>query len=312
MTPVATWRDRRTAGETAQPPAVRRRRRVSSEARAAALFLLPAAALLIGARLIPIVSAVIDSLKTSALSLQGSHFAGLHNFRVLLADPGFHKTLAVTGIFLLVIVPFQIIIAFFLALFLVERFPGVGIARMLVFLPVAAPAAVASVVWGIAYQPQGPLNGLAHALGLPAQPFLTSPHQALACLVVLMSWIGIGYWTLFLIAGLQDIPRELYEAAAIDGAGWWRSLSRITLPNLRRTLAFIVVADTVASATAFVPVQVLTQGGPAQSTNLIMFNIYNQAYTIGNINVGQAQVVLLLIVLIAVTALQFRLLSKEH
>lgn len=199
-----------------------------------------------------------------------------------------------------------------LALLLAERLPGMGLVRVFVFLPVAAPAAVASVVWGIAFQPQGPINGVAEKIGLHPQPFLTSSSQALWCLIVLMSWIGVGYWTLFLVAGLQDIPRELYEAGAIDGAGYWRSLTAITLPNLRRTLAFIVVADTVASAMAFVPVQVLTHGGPADSTRLYMYDLYNQTYVIGNLNLGQAEVVLLLIVLILVTAVQFRLLNKER
>jgi multiple sugar transport system permease protein len=287
------------------------RRRPTGHARAAALFLLPALALLVALRIMPTLQAVLESFQKGSDSGAG-RWAGWENFGLLLTDPGFWKTLAVTAEFLLVIVPLQIAVALFLALLLVERVPGRSFVRVLVFIPVAAPAAVATVVWGIAFQPQGPINGVFTAIGLPAQPFLTSPQQALGALIVLMSWIGIGYWTLFLIAGIQDIPRDLYEAAALDGAGFWQTLWSVTLPSLRRTLAFVIVANTVSSLLAFVPVQILTQGGPAGSTRLVMYDLYNTTFLLGDRNLGQAEVVLLLVVLVAITGLQFRLLTRDR
>jgi len=182
---------------------------------------------------------------------------------------------------------------------------------VLIFIPVAAPAAVATLVWGVAFRPEGPINAFLGLVGVPAQPFLTSPDQALMAMIILMSWIGIGYWTLFLLAGVQDVPGELYEAAAIDGAGWWRCLWSITLPNMSRTILFVVVADTVASSLAFVPVQILTQGGPAGSTRLYMYDLYNTTFLLGDVNLGQAQVVLMLVALVAITGVQFRMLTKE-
>jgi multiple sugar transport system permease protein len=275
------------------------------------LFLLPALTLLVALRIVPTLQAVLESFQNGSDS-GTSRWAGLENFGLLLTDPGFWKTLAVTAEFLLVIVPVQIAVALVLALLLVERVPGRSLVRVLVFIPVAAPAAVATVVWGIAFQPQGPINGVFAAVGLPAQPFLTSPQQALGALIVLMSWIGIGYWTLFLIAGIQDIPRDLYEAAALDGAGFWQTLWSVTLPSLRRTLAFVVVANTVSSLLAFVPVQILTQGGPAGSTRLVMYDLYNTTFLLGDRNLGQAEVVLLLVVLVAITGIQFQLLTRDR
>ena len=105
-------------------------------------------------------------------------------------------------------------------------------------------------------------------LGIPPQPFLTSPQQALLSIMILLSWIGVGYWMMFLIAGINDIPATYYEAAAIDGASAWRQLWSITLPLLRRPLAFVLVADTVSNFLVFAPVQILTKGGPNGSTNL--------------------------------------------
>ncbi len=289
----------------------RRRRRTRGPWKAAALFLAPALILLVALRLLPTVQAVIESFKQGSQSFDGGTFVGIENYALLFTDPRFIEVLGVTALFLLIIVPVQIICALFLAILLVENVPGLAIVRAFVFIPVAAPAAVATVVWGVAFQPEGPINALLATVGIPAQPFLTSSDQALFCLVVLMSWIGIGYWTLFLIAGIQDVPQDQYEAAAIDGAGWWRTFLSITLPNLRRPLAFVIVANTVASVLAFVPVQILTQGGPAGSTRLIMYDLYNNSFVLGDPNVGQTEVVILLVFLIAVTAVQFRLLSKE-
>jgi multiple sugar transport system permease protein len=276
------------------------------------LFLAPALALLFILRVLPTIEAVTESLKQGSQSFDGGHFVGLDNYVTLFTDPGFHNVLNVTGRFLVIIVPFQIVCALALALLLVEKIPGVGIVRTLVFVPVAAPAAVATVVWGLAYQPEGPINAVLAAIGLPEQPFLTSSSQALYALIILMSWVGVGYWTLFLIAGLQSIPRQLYEAAALDGAGWWTTLFRITLPNMRRPLAFVLVADTVGSVLAFVPIQILTQGGPAGSTRLITYDLYNNTFVLGSPNYGQTEVVVLLAALIAVTTIQYRLLMRGN
>lgn len=254
---------------------------------------------------------VISSFQKSPSLLIPPTFAGFSNYARLFGDGDFYKVLGVTGVFIIVIVPAQIIVAIFLAILLNERFPGLGAVRAFIFLPVAAPAAVATVIWGVAFQPQGPINAVLQGIGIPNQPFLTSPNQALMSIIILMSWIGIGYWTLFLVAGLQDIPGELYEAAALDGAGWWRCFLSVTLPNLRRTLAFVIVADTVSSLIAFVPVAILTKGGPASSTRLIMFDTYNNTFVLGNTHLGSAEVTVLIVILVAITAVQFRLLGRE-
>ncbi|MDC4232243.1 sugar ABC transporter permease [Actinomyces sp. B33] len=257
------------------------------------------------------IGAVIASFQKGANTLKGPQWVGLENYAYLLGNPSFWDVLAVTGRFLVIIIPLQVVTALFLAIILNERVPGIALVRTAVFIPVAAPAAVASVIWGIAYQPRGPINAVLESIGLPPQPFLTDSDQALQAIIVLMSWIGVGYWTLFIIAGLQEVPRELYEAAAIDGSGWWRTLVHITLPSIRRTLAFVVVADTVSSVLAFVPVQILTQGGPADSTRLVMYDLYNNTFQLGDANLGQTQVVVLLLFLVIITAVQFRMLNKE-
>ncbi|NNC13769.1 sugar ABC transporter permease [Planctomonas sp. JC2975] len=262
-------------------------------------------------RVLPSIQAVGDSFFRKPITATSEHFVGLQNYVTLFTDPRFIGVLGVTGLFLVIIIPVQVVAAVGLGLLLNEAFPGASGARVFVYLPVAAPGAVAAIIWGIAFQQQGPFNAVLGALHLPQQPFLSSPDQALLCIVVLMSWIGVGYWTLFVIAGLQDVPVQQYEAATLDGAGWWRTLFSVTLPNLRRPLVFVIVANTVANVLAFVPISILTRGGPAGSTRLIMYDIYDRTFTLGNPNLGLAEVVVLLIFLIAVTSLQFRLLGRE-
>ena len=130
-------------------PGRRPRRGRGGEARAAVLFLLPAFILLVGVRLLPAISAITESLRSHSLLQGTTRFRGLHNFHLLVGAPEFRNSLRVTGVFLATIVPIQVLIALGLALLLIERLPGVNVARVVIFLPVAAPGAVAAVVWGI-------------------------------------------------------------------------------------------------------------------------------------------------------------------
>ena len=124
-------------------------------------------------------------------------------------------------------------------------------------------------------QPSGPINGFLTLLHLSPQPFLTSPPQVVGSIILMVSWIGIGYWMMFLIAGLKDIPETYYEAARIDGAGTLRTFFFITVPLLRRQLLFVLVADTVSNFVLFAPSQILTNGGPQGQSDFLMYNIYN-------------------------------------
>ena len=157
----------------------------------------------------------------------------------------------------------------------------------------------------------GLLNGMLRTIGLPPQPFLTSTAQALWCIVMMASWIGVPYWALFLLAGLQGIPPEFYEAAEIDGADWWRRFSEVTFPLLRHVLVFVLVADTVANFLLFVPVLILTEGGPQLSTNTLMFEAYRRGFIYGDFGTASAMISLLLLATLAVIAIEFRLLRSS-
>ncbi|WP_229405339.1 carbohydrate ABC transporter permease [Micromonospora sp. NBRC 110038] len=268
----------------------------------AGLFLLPALTGLVFLRLVPSVEAV-----TSAVTNRLGEFS-LTNFTYLFGDPAFLGSLKVTLLFSLVINPFQIAVALFLAVLLTRHIPLVGLWRTLILLPIAIPQTVSAIVWGVLFRPDGPLNGLLGTLGIPAVPWLVSPDTALMSIVILCSWVGVGYWMTFLVAGIHEIPRSLYEASDLDGAGGWKQFVHITLPGIRRPLLFVLVADTVANFLVFAPVRILTQGGPEGSTNLIMNFIFERAYTLADTGSSAAATVVLVSIVIVVVAAQFRLL----
>lgn len=278
----------------------------------AIIFLAPAVIALFMLRVIPAFGALSSSLyKAFPGGLIPATFAGFGNYETLFGDSEFVATIWRTIFFNLVINPLQIGIALVIAVLMIQRIPASGVWRTLVFIPVTVPIVGSCVAWGAALSPEGPVNALLAAVGGSPQPFFTSPSQALAGIILVASWIGIGYWMIFLIAGLDAIPEDLYEAARIDRAGPIRTFFHITIPLLKRPLLFVLVADTVANFVLFVPIQMLTDGGPQSSTNLLMFEAYRTTFGYGSRNLGAAQIVILTLIMLVFVLLQFRLLREE-
>ncbi|MRX44798.1 carbohydrate ABC transporter permease [Agromyces kandeliae] len=301
---------RDTRARTGSPGPRARRPLRQHPALIALAFLAPALVALIVLRLAPAAVALWDSLFRTSL-LGGTQFVGAGNYLDLATNPDFQNAVGVTLLFTILINPLQVATAFLLAVLYTRRAAGSKLWRSLVILPIAVPPAVSAVIWSVIYRPDGLANAFLDLFGIPAQPFLTSPQQSLASIMVLLSWIGVGYWMMFLIAGINDIPGSYYEAASLDGASGWRQLWTITFPLVRRPLAFVLVADTVSNLLVFAPVQILTKGGPEGSTNLLMYDIFTRAYTLGDLNTAQAEVVILVLITIAIVAVQFRLLKSE-
>lgn len=270
-------------------------------------FLAPALLSVILLRLWPAAVAVNDSLRVH----DGNGY-GFGNYAYIFTDPEFLNSLKVTVIFSLIVNPVQIGIALGLAVLMNAKVPLIGVWRTLVLLPVAIPQSVSAVIWGVALRPDGLVNSVLQMFGVGPQRFLTSPAQALWSIMLIVSWIGVGYWMTFLLAGLQDIPKSLYEAVRIDGANHWQQFRYVTLPQLRRPLTFVLVANTVANFLVFAPVQILTQGGPQETTNLIMNEIYSQAFIVSDTSSAAAATVVLVVVVLVVVALQFRLMSAPE
>jgi len=269
-------------------------------------FLAPALVSVFLLRLWPAALAVHDSFQVPG----GGQ--GLDNYIYIFTDQEFLDSLKITAIYSIIVNPLQIAIALALAVLMNAAIPTIGFWRTIVLLPVAIPQSVSAVVWGVALRPDGLVNSVLKTFGLEPQRFLTSPDQSLPSIILIVSWIGVGYWMTFLIAGLQDIPTSLYEAVRIDGANRWQQFRYITLPQLRRPLTFVLVANTVANFLVFAPVQILTAGGPQGSTNLILNEIYSQAFVLSDPTSAAASTVILVSVALLVVTLQFRLMSAKE
>ena len=277
-------------------------------------FLAPAIILLIVFRYIPIVLGFEEALYTNALSqIGGRKFVGLENFVQIFEDPVVWGSFKTTLVFSLVVNPLQVGLAILLAELINQRVPGIAIFRAIYLVPVAISMNVTAIAWGLALDPNyGLINGIIRTLGLPRQPFLNHPSQALWSIIAIISWIGVPYWSLFILAGLQGISSDVLESARVDGAGSLRTFLFIKLPLLRRVIAFVLVSDTVVNFTLFAPVYLLTRGGPQLSTHLVMYEAWRRGLVYGDIGIASAIITVLLIVVIAFVALEFIVLRPQH
>ncbi len=239
-------------------------------------------------------------------------WVGLANYAELLRDPAFWRSVGATFAFAAIVAPLQLLLGLLAALMVARPFPGVGLFRTLFFLTTAVPTAVAAIAWGWFLHPVGgSLNRWLEALGLPAQPWLTSPELALPTLAVVTAWAGVGFTAILLTAGLQQIPEDLYEAARIDGANIWTQFWRITLPLLSPTLFLVGLLTLLSSLTAFGQIHLLTRGGPMESTTVWVYRLYQDAFFNFRFTYAAAQAVVLFLVLLLLAALQFRFLGTR-
>lgn len=269
------------------------------------LFIAPACILILVFKIGPILSTL----------LEGFTFNGefsLKTYQYLLEDPQFWKSLWVTIKFNLIITPVQIILALILALLVNVSLKGIGFFRTIIYLPVTISMTVATVIWNMMLKPDnGIFNSILSVFGIGSQGFLTDSKQALWCIVVIATWIGVGYWMMFILAGLKNIDESVYEAAKVDGANWFTTTSKITLPLIKNTLLFVIVADTTTNLLLFAPMQLITKGGPMGSTNVLMYEAYKSAFQFADRPRSSAIITILLLLIIAVCVVQFKLLSDK-
>jgi len=275
------------------------------------LFILPALALLVVFQLVPIGISIVGSLFSEAL-LGEQLFVGLSNYVGLLNSSAFWNSLRVTLIFNLLVNPIQIGVAFFMALLVFGDRRGLTFFRSVFFVPIAVSTAMTALLWQMLLDPNiGLANGLFTALGMNPQAFFQSPTQAMPSLIAITTWKGASYWMIFLLAGLHAITADVYEAAEVDGAGPLRKFIHITLPLMKRPLAFVLVADTAINFLLFAPVYLITNGGPLGATDLLMFRAYQSAFVYLDSGAALATSTVILMVIGVVAVLELRLFRVE-
>ncbi len=267
----------------------------------------PALILLLIFLIIPFFIAIYFSLTNERL-VSGplpTNFVGLRNYVQMLGDNLLHRALLNNSLFGMIVVPVQTSLALFLAILINRKIRGVTVFRTIYFSPVVTPMVVVAVVWSFLYNPgQGLINEFIKVISfghLGHYNWLSNTELALPAIMLLSIWQGTGFQMVVYLAGLQGIPESLYVAARVDGAGRWHQFWYITLPQLRNTTIFVLIATTILSFKLYTQVEVMTQGGPENATATVVWYIVHQS--IRNMRVGYASsvaVVFFLIVLMRV------------
>jgi ABC-type sugar transport system permease subunit len=237
---------------------------------------------------------------------------GLHNYQYLINDANFWNALKVTLIFAVVFVVVMIPLALVLALALNRSIPGRSFFRASFFMPYITPGVVVAIVFIWIWQTQnGILNTLLGFVGIPPIPWLTDAKLAMPAIALTAVWKQAGYFTVIFLAGLQGIPRQIYEAAAVDGATAWTQFRRITLPLLAPAMLLVVVFATLIGFGLFTEPYLLTQGGPDNATMTVTMYIYQWAFAFSTMGYASTLGVVFALIIFAVVLIERRILDRE-
>jgi multiple sugar transport system permease protein len=259
--------------------AARPRRRWTRLQWTGAAFAAPATVYILLFSLVPVCYGLYLSFtEYSPVRRGGPEWIGTANYAEIFTDGEFWSSLQVTGLYVLMVLPLTVAIATGLALMVNRPFRGVGAIRTALYLPNIVSLTAVSMIWLWMYSPNGLFNEALTGFGLPAQDLLHDEDTALAAAAVMRIWKALGSNMVLVLAGLQSIPRDLYEAARVDGAGAWQQFRYVTLPGLRPMLVFVVAMDIIYLAQSFAEIYVLTQGGPLGSTTTVNYLIWTNAF----------------------------------
>ncbi|WP_210161015.1 carbohydrate ABC transporter permease [Microvirga lotononidis] len=250
---------------------------------------------------------------TSYDILGSPKWIGLLNYEDLLDDDVFWTAVLNTAYYTIVTVPVGMALSLLLALFINRRLPGVGFFRTVYYAPVVAPLVTTALVWMLFYsETTGLFNYLLALLGFAPKQWLSSSTWAMPSVIVMSIWKGLGFNMVIFLAGLQSIPRELYEAASLDGAGSTSSFRYITLPLLAPSTVYVTITSIIASFQVFSQVFVMTGGGPNNSTTTIVHQIYRTAFVHLEVGYASAMALALFVILVAVSMVNLRLVARKE
>lgn len=253
----------------------------------------------------PLLRGVWLSLHRIALFGPG-HFIGFDNYIRLAGDPVFQKSLINTFVVTLMIVPPLTVIALALALALNRAGPTAAVFRGIFFSSAVLSVTIVTLIWRFVLAPDaGVLGELWRAFGWEPLPFLSDPNLVLPALALTTIWWSLGLPMLLFLAGLQQVPHEMYEAAALDGAGRWTTFSRITLPALKRTTILVVMLQTAAQLQLFGQSQLLTAGGPSGASRSAVLFLFESAFQRWELGYASAAAEVLFLIILAVTLTQY-------
>ena len=255
----------------------------------------------------PFVKTIVMSMSTTNIRGQIKEFVGLENFKEILTSPEFYNSIVVTFKFVIMVAAPSVIIGFLLALLANNKLRGNRVFELMFSLPMAIASAPAAVIWTMIFHPtNGILN---HVLGTQIG-WLTDSKFALISVAIVTVWLNIGLNFIFLLTGLKNIPSELMESASIDGASYLTKVKDIVLPMVSPQMFLVIFMNLINAFQAFGQIKLLTQGGPGDSTNVLVHSIYRQAFFNGRFEMACAQALILFVIMMIVTLLQFKFEKK--
>lgn len=279
------------------------------------LFVLPAVILIIGFLIVPAVLSLRYSFTNyNIMRPDKMKFIGIDNFIKIFNDTNFRRALVNTIYFTVIVVPFQCLLALGLALLVRSRRRGVSIFRAAYFSPMVTSMTVIAILWTFLYNPnpnQGLLNAILANFGIKPVAFLRSPDTAMNSIIFMSAWQAAGYQMMIFIAGLQNIPEELYEAASIDGAGVWQKFWNVTVPGLKNIIKYVVMMTTIQAMKLFTQPYIMTQGGPQNSTRTMVYYIYQQGFQQRNFGYACAIAVVFFIIVVTISFLLKRIIKAD-
>jgi len=273
-------------------------------------FLAPTVAGFLLFSLIPIARSLYLSF-TSWDILQPAEWVGLENYRVLLRSEEFWRVMRNTGEYIVLYVPLMLVSSLALAALLNREFAGVGVYKVLFFLPVLTSWVAGSLIWRwILNHKYGLVNILLARIGITGPAWLDDKYWAMPGIVLASVWKDAGFFALIFLGALKGINHEYYEAAEIDGASPWKKFRHITLPLVSPTTFFVTITSIINSFQVFAQVQIMTYGGPAGATQVIMERIYKYAFQFFKMGYASALSWVLFVIILIITVIQWRLQKR--
>jgi sn-glycerol 3-phosphate transport system permease protein len=276
------------------------------------LLLAPAAILLVGFTHYPAAATLVDSFFSVGTALRPSRFVGLDNYAALADDPVFWQVLRNNFWFALGTIPTSIALALLMALWVNARLPGRALVRLSYFTPTVLPMIAVANLWLYFYTPQiGLLDKVTALFGVPSHNWLGNPDTVMGCVIAMTIWKEAGFFMIFYLAALQSLPPELEEAARIEGASRGYFFWRVTFPLLMPTTLFVLVNATINSFKLVDHLFILTKGGPDNASNLLLYYVYQVAFSYLDTAYAATLTVVLLTLLAAFAVLQFRMIERR-
>ena len=274
-------------------------------------FLVPAFAVLVVFFFIPFFQTIHLSFFDYSKDIYSPQFSMLANYTYLIKSPQFLKTIINTFYFLILCVPFLVVFPLFLAVVLNSKIHFKTLYKLIIYLPVVVSIVVVAIAFKWLYAPEGLLNYFLNILHLPSIGWLSDPRFAMFSVALVTIFKGVGYYMMIYLSALMGVPKELYEAAEVDGANEWQKHMAVTVPHIMPVIALVSTISSISALKVFVEIYVMTRGGPLDSTKTIVYYIYEKAFENLNLGLASAASVILLVVVMAFSLINIFVFERK-